>query len=99
VTWATPTTTVVTEEESPLASIAIVPKPVETKAILKGSTQNVTSASTMSLATAATRYRLYESPFRPKSFRNNFYLMYIVDEISTNPAQNFRQIFGEKCLN
>ena len=47
-TWATPTTTVV-DEETPPMSTSTLPRPIETKAILKGSTLNVNSASTTSL--------------------------------------------------
>ena len=42
VTWATPTTTVVTEESTPMPIPP--PKTGETKAILKGSTQNIHSS-------------------------------------------------------
>jgi len=49
VTWATPTTTLVDEETTPI-STATLPRQIETKAILKGSTQNVNSTSTTSLS-------------------------------------------------
>jgi hypothetical protein len=49
VTWATPTTTVVDEEMSPMSSVTL--KPVgETKAILKGSSQHIDISTTASPA-------------------------------------------------
>ena len=56
-TWATPTTTIVDEETTPV-STSTLPRPIETKAILKGSTQNIatTSLSLQSDATAAQKH-------------------------------------------